>query len=572
MPQPLHEFPFSAVTGQQAFKTALILAAVDPRIGGVLISGPRGCAKSTLARGMADILPDHPSGRPSFVNLPLGASEEMLIGTLDLQQVMADQSVAFQPGLLAKAHGGVLYVDEVNLLPDSLVDQLLDVAASGTNRVERDGISHSHPAEFVLIGTMNPDEGELRPQLQDRFGFSVELDNQYPIAERVEIVRRRHAFDTDSQGFYHSYQAQQQALRERIGTARQCLAAVECPEDMHHAIAERCHAARVDGLRADIVWYRAGVAHAAWCGRTSVILEDLDAVEDLVLNHRRNAPPNTQPPGSERSDSASGGDASESNGASNINMPGRSTGAWGSMPPQVQECTPSNGPGIVAKQTSAPTASKRSSLSGAKDKGHSKGGKRVRTVTSTMPNWFATLIANHGQWPLKTLRFRKVRTGQPKLHLVLLDTSASTLGGRVFGGGKGMVLQLAEQAYRAREQLAILGFGNNKVESVLSRTRAPKNLSNLLDALPGGGGTPLREALQQAETQLQRWRRQYPDLAVQAYLLTDGRTPHAVADLRLSADCLVIDMEQTAVKRGKAKAIAQQLGARYFTLPTPEMG
>lgn len=201
-------FPFSAVTGQAQYKLALILVAINPTIGGVLVSGPRGCAKSTLARGFADLR----SANHPFVTLPLGASEEMLIGTLDLQQVLDSKNVAFNPGLLAKADGGTLYVDEVNLLPDSLVDLLLDVAASGVNCVERDGISHEHAAKFTLLGTMNPDEGELRPQLLDRFGLSVQLDNDYSIDERMAIVQSREAFDRDAESLAPSIKRSKPSL------------------------------------------------------------------------------------------------------------------------------------------------------------------------------------------------------------------------------------------------------------------------------------------------------------------------------------------------------------------------
>ena len=251
-------FPFSAVTGQQRFKLALTLVAVNPGIGGVLVSGPRGSAKSTLAKGLADVMPEvkAKTGHAApFVTLPLSVTEEMVVGTLNLQQVLHEKQVTFQDGLLAKADQGILYVDEVNLLQDHIVDLLLDVAASGVNVVERDGISHKHNAKFILLGTMNPDEGELRPQLQDRFGLSVELGHEYDIAERVEIVQRREAYDADWQAFLQEYQAQQDALKKDILATRSRLPQVTCSLAMQELIANKCHAAHVDGLRADIVWY-----------------------------------------------------------------------------------------------------------------------------------------------------------------------------------------------------------------------------------------------------------------------------------------------------------------------------
>lgn len=219
-------FPLSAVVGADDLKLALCLTAIDPKIGGVLIEGPRGMAKSTLARGLADLLA---SGQ--FVTLPLGATEERLVGTLDLDAALGEGRAQFSPGVLAKADGGVLYVDEVNLLPDHLVDVLLDVAASGTNLIERDGISHRHSARFVLIGTMNPEEGELRPQLLDRFGFNVALSGQTLPVERGQIIRRRLDFDSDPEAFCAQWDESQAALRERCTQARARLDAIALDDE-----------------------------------------------------------------------------------------------------------------------------------------------------------------------------------------------------------------------------------------------------------------------------------------------------------------------------------------------------
>ena len=317
-------FPLAAVVAADELKLALCLAAIDPAIGGVLIEGPRGMAKSTLARGLADLLA---SG--SFVTLPLGASEERIVGTLDLDAALGEGRAQFSPGLLAKANGGVLYVDEVNLLPDHLVDLLLDAAASGVNHIERDGISHRHAARFVLIGTMNAEEGELRPQLLDRFGLNLALDAQPQPAQRAEIVRRRLAFDADPQAFLERWQAQQDQLRERCQSARVRLAAIALDDAALEQISQRCFAAAVDGLRADLVWLRAARAHAAWRGAAHIEAVDIDAVEAFVLRHRRrhNPPPAAQPPQPQSHSQPSNDKPSEEP---------QGQGQWGEFPAQAQ--------------------------------------------------------------------------------------------------------------------------------------------------------------------------------------------------------------------------------------------
>ena len=314
-------FPLAAVVGADSLKLALCLSAIDPKIGGVLIEGPRGMAKSTLARGLADVLA---SGQ--FVTLPLGATEERLVGTLDLQAALGEGRAQFSPGVLAKADGGVLYVDEVNLLPDHLVDLLLDVAASGVNRVERDGISHRHSARFVLIGTMNPEEGELRPQLLDRFGLNVALDSQPQPQERNQIIRRRLAFDADPHGFCEEWASRQDDLRQRCQLARDVLEEVPLDDEALAIITQRCFAAGVDGLRADLVWLRAARAHAAWRGALAIEAVDIDAVAEFALRHRRrhspDAPEAPQPPApAEQPSRASDASSAE--------------GQWGSLPPQA---------------------------------------------------------------------------------------------------------------------------------------------------------------------------------------------------------------------------------------------
>ena len=330
---PATAFPFTALVGHEALQRALLLAAIDPGMGGVLISGPRGTAKSTSARALAALLPDAP-----FVTLPLAASLEQLVGTLNIEDVLRDGQVRLAPGLVARAHGGVLYVDEVNLLPDALVDSLLDVAASGVNTVERDGVSHQHAARFVLVGTMNPEEGELRPQLLDRFGLSVALHNPADAAQRQAIVRARLAFDVDPAALLARHAAAQAELASSVARARAALAALEWTDAVVQHAAHLALAAGVDGIRADLVMLRAARALAALQQQASVRVEHVDAVAELALAHRRseNAAGAAQPSGATQPPLPSSPKPSFAHGQGAASAQSAPEGDWGALPPEPQ--------------------------------------------------------------------------------------------------------------------------------------------------------------------------------------------------------------------------------------------
>jgi magnesium chelatase subunit I len=303
----LQNFPFAAIIGQDEMKLALQLNVIDPKIGGVMIMGDRGTGKSTTIRALADLLPDidiikndpfntNPKGldkeyeieqiKIPMVELPLGATEDRVCGTINLKEILSGGSSTFEPGLLARANRGILYVDEINLLDDHLVDVLLDSAASGWNTVEREGISIKHPARFILVGSGNPEEGELRPQLLDRFGMHAEIRTIKEPNSRVKIVEERMSFDQSPQSWFEKYENEQLAIQDRILKAQQLLDQVHISEDFQLKISQACSELQIEGLRGDLVCTRAAKALAAFETRTEVTLEDIRRTMILCLRHR----------------------------------------------------------------------------------------------------------------------------------------------------------------------------------------------------------------------------------------------------------------------------------------------
>ncbi len=306
-------FPFSAIVGQEEMKQAMILTAIDPSIGGVLVFGDRGTGKSTAVRALAALLPpiravkgcpvnsEKPALVPEWaglgskrtaerptpvVDLPLGATEDRVTGALDIEKALAHGEKAFEPGLLARANRGYLYIDEVNLLEDHIVDLLLDVAQSGENVVEREGLSIRHPARFVLVGSGNPEEGELRPQLLDRFGLSVEVASPKDVDTRIEVIKRRDAYENDNAAFMLRWQAEDAAIRDRILKARKALKRLKTPEQTLRDVAELCLALGSDGLRGELTLLKAARAHAAFRNDTALTRGHVRAAAPMALRHR----------------------------------------------------------------------------------------------------------------------------------------------------------------------------------------------------------------------------------------------------------------------------------------------
>jgi magnesium chelatase subunit D len=560
-------FPFTAIVGQAHLKTALLLISIDPEIGGLLLSGPRGSAKSTLVRSLASLNHDQP-----FVTVPLGASEEMVIGSLDLDQALSQSQLAFKPGLLAKANEGILYVDEVNLLADHLVDLLLDAAASGTNLIERDGISHQHDALFSLVGTMNPDEGELRPQLLDRFGLMANVDTQFSIEQRQLVVKQRLAFDSNPDQFIDQQQVALGDLTTQMNWAIKNLPSIAVSDNISHQIAQRCADAHVEGFRADITMHRASRAHAALHRRLEVVESDLNAIEDLVLNHRRNTPPSTQPP-------SNGNSPAPDNTADDTpqnNQSGSSIqGSWGAMQTVATDTNQALALPKQTKDAERPATRTSAATKTSKRKGNSISNRFLNRLSMNQTligtpkiDWFRSLAQKLSAGPLefKHLKYRYPPHRSSELKLVLLDTSASTLAGQGLAYAKGVIKELSRQAYLKRQQVCILTFGNNQVKTLIKTQRAPKNIQPKLDLIEAGGGTPVRQVLDHAQHLLLGQRHQNFDCSI--YLITDGRLEQSIHSHALLSthQATIVDIESSRIKLGLGKQLADAISAHYLPL------
>lgn len=565
-------FPFTAVVGQASLKMALLLAVIEPRLGGVLLSGPRGIAKTTLARALAQLLPFQQGG--AFVELPLGCSIAQLTGSLDIDSALSEQKVIFRPGLLAKANNGILYVDEINLLPDMLVDQLLDAAATGRHRVERDGISRVHPARFVLIGSMNPEEGELRPQLSDRFGLAVQLDDALSCEERVAIVRARRQYDADPEGFCERHADAMLALTRELAQARLRRTNIHFPESLEYAIAERCTAAGTEGVRADVAWQRAAHAHAALHQRMAVTEDDIMAVETFVLAHRRGAMSDpTSPPtpsssplfmppapfGTPLSDNlfttSKSASMSLSEGESGDAQPSTPSETAGSSRKAHKHVLRSKMHSSALPIPSLTTRGEKQRYS-TNEYDHGQGAQNADDIDWERSFSLAENLSPDGL--KKVLR----HTLQPTSHdavLIMLDASASQRQQEAFAQTRQVVQGLIAQAHQEQRYVALLYFQGDSVKWLLRGKRGIRNVTRPLGSLHPGGGTPLTLALQESRRWITRWQRRFPTAHIDSWLITDGRctwdslTPWP-------SPLTVVDSEVGESRLKRSYLLAEQLG------------
>ncbi|MER5358142.1 putative cobaltochelatase [Streptomyces sp. NPDC002785] len=645
-------YPFTAIVGQDDLRLGLLLNAVSPAVGGVLVRGEKGTAKSTAVRALAALMPEVPvvagcrfscdpalpdpacpdgpheagtgvSRDARMVELPVGASEDRLVGALDIERALAEGVKAFEPGLLADAHRGILYVDEVNLLHDHLVDLLLDAAAMGASYVEREGVSVRHAARFLLVGTMNPEEGELRPQLLDRFGLTVEVAASRETDQRVEVVRRRLAYDDDPAGFAATWAGEEGALRARIVAARALLPEVRLGDGALRQIAATCAAFEVDGMRADIVMARTATALAAWAGRTDVLAEDVRQAALLALPHRRRRNPFDAPGLDEDKlddtleQNSGEDDDPDPDGPGGGGRPPRGDGPdtpprpedeagdtpAQSVPEQGQEQGQGRSSGAGEQQPVRATEPFRTKMLSVPGLGEGAAGRRSRartehgrttgarrpqgaltklhlaaTVQAAAPHQRARGRSGRGLVVRRDDLRQATREGREgNLVLFVVDASGSMAAQQRMSAVKGAVLSLLLDAYQRRDKVGLITFRGKDAEVVLPPTSSVDAAAARLEMLPTGGRTPVAAGLLKAHEVLRVERLRDPSRRPLLVLVTDGRAtggPEPVALASRAARLhevegtasVVVDCESGPVRLGLAGSLARDLGGSAVTL------
>ncbi|MEU4174608.1 putative cobaltochelatase [Streptomyces sp. NPDC026589] len=652
-------YPFTAIVGQDDLRLGLLLNAVSPAVGGVLVRGEKGTAKSTAVRALAALMPevsvvpgcrfscDPVSPDPACpdaphaeavgvsraartVELPVGASEDRLVGALDIERALSEGVKAFEPGLLADAHRGILYVDEVNLLHDHLVDLLLDAAAMGASYVEREGVSVRHAARFLLVGTMNPEEGELRPQLLDRFGLTVEVAASRDTDERVEVVRRRLAYDDDPEGFAARWAGEESALRERIAAARALLPRVVLGDGVLRQIAATCAAFEVDGMRADIVMARTATALAAWAGREEVTADDVRQAALLALPHRRRRNPFDAPGLDEDKLDQTLDEAAGDEGQGNDDDPGPGPddggggGGGGGVPPQADgdrtppgtsedDDTPSGPPEGTPDTPGRSTGAEQQPVASAEpfrtkmlsvpglgagaagrrsrartEHGRTTGARRPQgsltklhlaaTVQAAAPHQRARGRSGRGLVVRRDDLRQATREGREgNLVLFVVDASGSMAARQRMSAVKGAVLSLLLDAYQRRDKVGLVTFRGKEAEVVLPPTSSVDAAASRLESLPTGGRTPLASGLLKAHDVLRVERLRDPSRRPLLVVVTDGRATGGPEPVALAGRAgrlhrsegtasVVVDCESGYVRLGLAGELARELGGTAVTL------
>ena len=643
--QSPHLYPFTAIVGQELMKLALILNAINPSVGGVLISGEKGTAKSTAVRALANLLPEievadacayscnphdvealchacrgNGSGARTrtvrVAELPLNATEEMILGGLDFSASISNGIRVFQPGLMARANRGILYIDEVNLLSDHLVDIILDVSASGENVVERDGISHSHPARFILVGTMNPEEGELRPQLLDRFGLCVRVHGEVDVASRVEVLRRRDAFDRAPATFARGFAADENTLRQKISVARTLLPSVEIPEQLRRVIAEICVGHQVAGHRCDIVITQTARALAAFEARREVLPEDVRRAAALALPHRKR-------------EQASRNDALNEAGAYNSPRPipkptlnpeeypeerpahvsvrdatREEMGFEPAQRPRQRSDSPEAifdiGPTFRVREIGHRTDRLFRQGTGRRSRTRTrhKRGRYVRSISRRLTGDVALDATIRAAAPYQLMRqtdnglaviirsedirekVRETRIGNFLLFIVDASGSMGAKGRMV--ASKGAIMSLLKDAYQKRDRVAMVSFRKQEAVVNLPPTSSIYRAGVLLKELPVGGKTPLAAGLRKGQGVLRNVLLKDSECRPILIVITDGKANESIGDRdpfweslsaarALAADkrikSIVVDAEeQGGFQYRFSVRLADVLQAEYFQI------
>jgi magnesium chelatase subunit D len=629
-------FSFSALVGQELMKRALLLNVVDPSLGGVLIKGERGTAKSTGVRALIDLLPfirvvdqcpfqcepedtanlcpycekkfqaKHPlpvkEQKIRLVNLPIGATEDRLLGAIDIERALKTGQKAFEPGLLAEAHRGILYVDEVNLLNDQIVDLFLDAAASGMNVVEREGISFAHASRFILVGTMNPEEGDLRPQLHDRFGLSVAIEGIHTLAERVEIIKRRLSFEQDPAGFRARWAAADAELAQRIVRAKESLGQVVYTEGLLETAAKLAVAMGTDGHRADIAMVKAARANAALEARNRVTLEDLELAARLVLAHRIKKTPLQK---------------AELNPEKIKEVLGQQMGAeltseewvpvYQNEPKKISTAPTYKSPvGCVTQLCSASKLAqpqvpwrrlvvgsnpgRRFSLPDARSGGAVHGSRLLKpgelpkdlsilaTIRAAAPYQQARGATGRLQLAWEDLRLRKRSCKTGLALMMIVDSSASMRTNNRMAVTKGIIDALLHDLYSHRDKLGIITFRHNLAEVILPLTHNIRDAAAGVDCLPVGGRTPLAAGLELGIRLLAQEKRKNRETQPVMLLFSDGRPNvscfgcdpldetfyYAREIKRQSIQAILVDTETNPTAVGYGYEIAARMDATYL--------